>query len=108
MPFVLSVRNPTDHAIDLILRGRTPTFDVIVARGDGEIVWQRLESEIMPAILLVRTIAPAERFELTAAWNQRTRYRKYSRPGNYTARGLLLAEGEPLETPTINFRIEAQ
>ena len=82
-------------------------FDVIVARDDGEIVWQRLEGEIIPAILLVRSIAPTERFELSTVWNQRTRDRKYSRPGNYTARGLLLVEGEPLETPAINFRIEA-
>ena len=108
MPFVFSVGNPTDHAIDLILRGRTPTCDVIVARDDGEIVWQRLEGEMIPAILLVRALAPAERFELSIAWNQRTHHKRYAEPGTYTARGLLLVEGEPLETPAVNFRIEAQ
>jgi len=106
VPFVFSVRNPTEHAIDLILRGRTATFDIIVARDDGVIVWRKLEDEIIPAILRVRTIAPAERFELTTAWNQRTGNDEYAEAGIYVAHGLLLVEGEPLKTPSIEFRVE--
>ncbi|MFN2601815.1 MAG: hypothetical protein ABR582_03540 [Gemmatimonadaceae bacterium] len=108
MPFVFSVSNPTEQAIDLILHGRIPIFDVIVTRDDGEIVWRRLEGEIIPAILLVRRIAPAERFELKASWNQHTRQEEYAEVGTYLARGLLPVEGEPLETPAIEFRIEAK
>ena len=108
MPFVFSVRNPTEHAIDLILRGRTSTFDVIVARDDGKIVWRRLENEIIPAIIRVVTLAPADGIELSTVWDQRTPKDEYAEAGIYVARGLLLVEGEPLETPAINFRIEAQ
>ena len=101
----LRVENRTQHAIDLYLRGRTPTFDVIVARTDGVVVWRRLEDEIIPAIVALRTLAPGEHLELAATWNQRTKKRQPVGAGNYTARGLLLVEGNPLETPQVPFVI---
>jgi hypothetical protein len=103
--FVLRVQNRTSRALDLYLRGRTITFDVVVSRAGGEVVWQRLEDQIIPAILHLRTIAPSERIELEAVWDQRTRRGTPLEPGEYAARGLLLVEGEPLETPTVPFRI---
>lgn len=101
----LRVQNRTERSVDLYLRGRTATFDVVVARSGGEIIWQRLEDEIIPAIVHLRTLAPAEQLELVTVWNQRTKQGGPLEAGEYTARGLLLVEGDPLETPSARFRI---
>ena len=106
MGISLTVENDTPRTIDLYLRGRAPTFDVIVKRADGEIVWQRLENEIIPAIVSLRTLASAERLELTTVWDQRTGRGRSARTGEYTARGVLLLEGESQETESVPFRIE--
>jgi len=102
----LNVENETPRAVDLYLRGRAPTFDVIVARPDGAVVWQRLENEIIPAIVNLRTLAPAERLELATVWDQRTRQGNAVAAGEYTARALLLVEGDPLETTSVAFQID--
>lgn len=99
VPIGLRVRNHTRHALDLYLRGRRPTFDVVISNAAGEVVWRRLEGEIVPAVLQVRTLEPGEGLDLEAVWDQRTRSGRPAEPGEYTARGALLAEGEPLETP---------
>ncbi len=104
VPMTLRVQNRTARTLDLYLRGRSPTFDVVVARPDGEVVWRRLEGEIIPAIALLRPLAPGERLEIAASWDQRTG-RGLITPGNYTARGLLLTEGEPLETADVPFTV---
>jgi len=105
VPITLRVQNRTRHTIDLYLRGRTATFEVVVARPDGEVVWRRLEDEIIPAIVHLRALAPAERLELVTVWDQRTKRGRPVEAGEYTARGLLLVEGDPLETPSAPFRI---
>ena len=106
MGISLTVENDTPRTIDLYLRGRTPTFDVVVTRVDGEIVWQRLENDIIPAIVSLRTLASAERLELTTVWDQRTGRGSAAEIGEYTARGILLLEGESQETKSVPFRIE--
>jgi len=102
---MLRGQNRTERSIDLYLRGRTTIFDVIVARAAGEVVWRRLEDEIIPAIVHLRTLAPAEQLSLVTVWNQRTKQGGPLEAGEYTARGLLLVEGDPLETPSARFRI---
>jgi hypothetical protein len=106
VPIELRLENRTGRALDLYLRGRTITFDVEVARPGGEVVWQRLRDEIIPAIVHLRTLAPAERLELEAVWDQQTHQGRPVEAGNYTVRGLLLVEGEPLETQSVSLRIE--
>ena len=105
VPITLRVENRTQRPLDLYLRGRTVTFDVIVARPSGAVVWRRLEDEIIPAIIHLRTLAPAERLEREAQWNQRTKDGTLVEAGEYTARGLLLVESDPLETPSVPLRI---
>ena len=106
MGISLTVENDTPRTIDLYLRGRTPTFDVIVTRADGAIVWQRLEDEIIPAIVSLRTLGSAERLEMATVWDQRTGRGSAAEIGKYTARGILLLEGESQETKSVPFRIE--
>jgi hypothetical protein len=105
VPLRLRVRNGSGRALDLYLRGRSTTFDVIVTSADGNVVWQRLEGEMLPAIVHLRTLEPGGQFEVEAVWDQRTRDGQRVAPGAYTARGLLLAEGEPLASPAVEFRI---
>ena len=106
MGISLTIENDTARTIDLYLRGRSPTFDVVVTRADGEIVWHRLESDILPAIVSLRTLASAERLELSTVWDQRTDRGGAAEVGEYTARGVLLLEGESQETKSVPFRIE--
>ncbi len=105
VPMTLRVQNRTRRTLDLYLRGRAITFDVEVARPDGEVVWQRLADEIIPAIVHLRTLTPAERLEVAVEWDQRTNQGKPVEPGEYKARSLLLVEGEPLETTWTPFHV---
>jgi hypothetical protein len=106
VPITLRLRNRTTRPLDLYLRGRTATFDVVVTDPDGAVVWRRLEAEIIPAIVHLRTLAPAEQLLLETRWDQRANDGKQVAAGEYTARGLLLVEGDPLETRPVPFRID--
>jgi hypothetical protein len=106
VPIGLRLQNRTQRALDLYLRGRTITFDVVITGPGGEVVWRRLEDEIIPAILHLRSLAPGEWLELEAVWDQQTNQASPVEAGEYTAHGLLLVEGEPLETQSVPLRIE--
>jgi hypothetical protein len=108
VPIRLRVRNRTERPLDLYLRGRTTTFDVVIAGSDGQVVWRRLEGEVIPAIVHLRTLAPGERLEVEAVWDQRTNAGKAAEPGEYTVRGLLLVEGAPLEIGPLPLRVEPE
>ena len=43
--FIVRLVNEHDEPVDLYLRGREITFDVIVSRAKGPIVWQRLQGQ---------------------------------------------------------------
>jgi hypothetical protein len=107
VPLALRVENVSDRPLDLHLRGRTIAFDIIVTRGsDASIVWRRLEGEIIPAILQLRTLAAREVLELRAEWNQRTNRGRRVAVGLYSMRGSLLTdEPMPLETAAVELRI---
>lgn len=91
--------------MDLYLRGRSATFDVIVTRPDGNVAWRRLEGEVIPAIVHLRTLAPAEHLELITVWDQQTMNGVPIDAGEYSARGLLLVEGGPMETSSVPLHI---
>lgn len=95
----LRATNVTEHAVDLYLRGRVPTLDVVVRRGDGTVVWHRLEGEIIPAIVQLRALRPGERLEVEATWDQRTNAGGPVAPGDYVVEASLLTDGEPLRAP---------
>ena len=98
--FRVEVHNPGTAPVTLYLRGRTPTFDVIVER-DGAVVWQRLADAVIPAIIQVKTLAPNERMTLEAEW------RSPSGPGRYEAHALLLTdEPQPRMTNRVGFVVE--
>jgi hypothetical protein len=102
---VLIVENRAAHAIDLYLRGRTPTFDIVVTRSDDSVAWRRLEGEVIPAIVRLETLAPAAQLQLVTTWNQRTSKGTPIDTGDYTARGFLLLEGKPMGTSSVPLSI---
>jgi len=106
VPITLRAENVAGRPLDLYLRGRTVAFDVTVESAAGDTLWRRLEGEVIPAIVQVRTLAPGERLELRATWGQRRRSGVPAGPGDYTVRGALLTDApEPLQTPPTLLRI---
>jgi hypothetical protein len=106
VPISMRVENTTDRTLDLYLRGRTIAFDLVVTDSAGEIVWRRLEGEVIPAILRIEPLRAGESLNLEAVWDQRTNAGDAVAPGMYTVHGELLTESDPLATPTERFRIE--
>lgn len=103
---VLRARNTGSTRIVLYLQGRTIAFDITIARGDGEAVWRRLDGQVTPSILQVRELAPGERLELDAEWDQRGNDGNLVPPGAYRVDGTILTDGaEPLRTPVARLRI---
>jgi hypothetical protein len=107
VPIGIRVQNVSGGPLDLYLRGRTIAFDIVVSREPGEIVWRRLEGEVIPAILRIETLRPGEVLELSDVWDQRDDHGRAVPAGSYAVRGEILTEGpEPLTTPPRRLRIE--
>ena len=103
---VLRVRNDTPRTVELGLRGRDPTFDVVVADASGRIVWRRLEGAALLAILQLRALAPGEEMVLRARWDGRTRGGEPASPGEYAVHALLHTdEAVPLSTRPVPLRV---
>ena len=105
VPIILRAVNTSDRPLDLYLRGRTIAFDVVVTRADGDTVWRRLEGQIIPAILQLRTLAPRETLELRADWDQSDNRGRRVSAGVYTVRALLLTDSAPLATDAAELRV---
>lgn len=98
IPIVLRLTNTGDRPLHLYLTGRTITFDIVVSRGDGEVVWRRLEHVASQQILQVKTLAPGETFELKDRWTP-------AAPGDYTLTGIIPTDREPLRTAPARLRV---
>jgi hypothetical protein len=105
VPITLRVRNLGDQPIDLYLRGRTITFDIIVRRDSGEVVWRRLENAIIPAILRIETLPAHGKLELRADWSLETTTGAPVTPGTYAVQGVLLTEDAELSTIPVSLRV---
>lgn len=105
VPIAMRVRNEGAQPRDLYLRGRTPTLDVLIMRASGDTVWRRLQDEVIPAILAVRTLGPGEELAIDVTWDQRLPGGAAAAPGDYLARGLLLTDDVPLTTAPVSFRV---
>lgn len=105
--FTLTLSNDASGPIDFYLRGREIAFDVVVTSSDGQVVWRRLQGEIIAAIVQVRSLAAGETLALHAQWDQRSNEGTHVAPSDYSVRAFLLTESDPLESPPISLRIEA-
>jgi len=102
VPISLRLTNTTSKPLTLYLRGRAIAFDLTVTRADGEVIWRRLDSETVPAILQARELAPGEVLELKDVWPQLTQLGEHASPGDYTVQGAVLTDQpEPIRTPAV-------
>lgn len=99
VPIALHLTNAGDRPVQVYLTGRTITFDIVVARPDGHVVWRRLEGKAGQQILQVKTLAPRETLELKDVWTHPVD------PGDYTVQGVLPTDREPLRTAVVPLRI---
>ena len=99
VPITLRLTNTGREPENLYLTGRTITFDIIVARGDGHVVWRRLEHVTGQQILQVKTLAPGESFELRDVWKAGVE------PGDYRVTGVLPTDRDALRTAPVTIRI---
>lgn len=106
IPITICVENKTAETLELYLLGREPTYDFIVNARDGDVVWRRLEGEVVQAIVRFQVLAPGEALEFTDRWNQRDNSGEPVAPGSYTIRGVVLSDGSStLESPPVSLRI---
>lgn len=102
----LVVTNESSKPVDLYLRGREPTMDVEVTRENGNVVWRRLEGEIIPAVLHVYTLARRAHLYVDAMWDLRVEGESVT-PGDYVVNAFLLAEDSPVAAPARRLTIVA-
>ena len=85
------VQNTSSRRVDLSLMGREIAFDVIITTSSGQPVWRRLERATLQSILQVKSLNPAEAFELRTEW-------RASQPGDYLVSAQLPTDNQPLAT----------
>ena len=105
VPITLRLTNTGARTLNLYLTGRTITFDIIVTRADGHVVWHRLQHVTSQQIVQVKTLAPGERFELKDVWHQRTNAGARVSAGDYTLTGVIPTDREPLRTVPLRLQI---
>ena len=102
IPITMRVENRSNEPLELYLRGREPTCDFIVTSSDGDVVWRRLEGQIIQAILRFEVLAPGQVLEFRDTWDQKDNAGKRVAPGVYVVRGAVLAEGSStLDSPAV-------
>ena len=106
VPITLRLTNTSARTLNLYLTGRTITFDIIVTRADGQVVWRRLEHVMGQQIVQVKTLAPGETFELKDVWHQRTTAGARVSAGDYTLTGVIPTDREALRTVPLPLRIK--
>jgi len=105
VPIVIRLENTGTKPLDLYLRGRTIAFDVYVAHSNGDVVWQRLKDQVIPAIIQLKVLRRGEVLELEEEWPQRGNRGEPLGPGSYVVRGSVLTDGPALETAPASLRI---
>lgn len=98
VPMTLLATNPTDRPLDLYLTSEPPAFDLTVTDSAGEVVWRRLEGEILTMVLRLETLEPGGTLSLSDVWDQRDAEGAPVPPGTFTVRGELLTEQGPVPT----------
>ena len=93
VPLVIRLTNVSASPIELYLRGREITFDIVITDASGSEVWRLLQGDPIPAILQLRALAPGEALELTHEWDQQTRRGGQAAEGRYTVRAEVLTDG---------------
>ena len=106
VPVTLRLTNGTDHPLPAYFLGRAITFDIVIAKEDGTVVWRRLEGATVESILQVRTLRPHESLEFRETWKQTGNDGRRVEPATYRVWGILPGQDpEPRRTATVSLRI---
>jgi hypothetical protein len=92
------VHNNRERQIDLNLTGREIVFDVVIARSDSTIVWQRLRNVVIQPIVQMKPLQPGESFTLTDTWQA-------TEPGEFIIGAELPTDGKPLQAKPVSLTI---
>ena len=69
VPITIVVQNNRERTLDLHLTGRDIIFDIVIARANKSVLWQRLDpNAATQQIVQLKTLAPGESFSLTHNW----------------------------------------
>lgn len=90
------VENEGESTIEAHLQGREPVHDLTVTGKGGEVVWRRLEGEIVQGILRIDMLAPHESLRIPGAWDQRDLAGHHVEPGFYTLQATVPTDAGPL------------
>jgi hypothetical protein len=93
----LRVTNITNRPVELHLQGRDVVYDLMVSTNDG-LLWRRLQGRTVQSILQLKSLAPAEVMLLRDVW-------KPEQPGDYTVRGEIPTDAEPLRTKSATLQV---
>ena len=107
IPIMMSMENTSAKPLDLYVRGREMTFDVVVRARSGETVWRRLEGEVIPAILKLEVLVPGQPIVFRESWDQVGDSGELIAPGLYSVTGAVLTDGSfTLESEAVPLQIE--
>jgi hypothetical protein len=103
---VLQIANISGRGLDLYLRGRDITVDIIVRDTRGAVVWQKLAGASIPAILQLRPLAAGASLTVQEEWDQRTTSGRPVTPGRFVVEAVLLIDdGGSLRFPPARLEI---
>jgi|SRR5688500_5261533 len=98
VPIDVVVYNNRERKIDLNLTGRQIVFDIVIARADSTIIWQRLRNAVIQPILQIKPLDPGESFTLSARWLA-------SEAGDLTIGAELPTDTKPLQAKPVRLTI---
>jgi hypothetical protein len=99
VPITVVLQNNRERSIDLHLTGREIVYDIVIARANKSIVWQRLNpNATTQSIVQLKTLGPGESFTLTDNWTA-------SEPGSFVIGAELPTDAQPLQAAPVGITI---
>lgn len=103
----LHLVNGSDEAIEVLVPGRPPAFDLIVETEGGTLVWRRLQGAPVAMVLGILRLEPGQQRIYEHTWDQRDTRGEPVSAGTYVVRGLVPLEDGGMESAPAPLRIEA-
>jgi hypothetical protein len=106
VPIKVRIVNRSAESVEVYLRGRTITVDVVVTAEGGQQIWSSIGDDVVPGIIQFRRFAPREAIDTTLTWHQMTSEGTPAPSGDYLVQALLLTdEPEPLRSSAVRLRV---
>jgi hypothetical protein len=100
VPMELWIRNESDRPAYLGVGDSATTFDLVVRKRDGTVVWNRMLNREALLVLMEHTVAPGQAIGFSDTWSQRSNDGALAGPGEYEVLGRVdTQEPDDLESP---------